>query len=139
VERALRSFKSVDLKVRPIYHHSADRVRAHLLLCMLAYYVEWHMRQVLAPILFDDHQPSAAQAARSPVVAPAQRSPAALAKAHDKQTEDGLPVHSFRTLLANLRTITRNAIQFGDNRLEITTTPTALQQRVFELLKVALR
>jgi transposase len=139
VERAFRSFKSVDLKVRPIYHHSADRVRAHVLLCMLAYYVEWHMRQALAPLLFDDHQPSVAQAARSSIVAPAQRSPAALAKAHDKQTQDGFPVHSFRTLLSDLRTITRNAVCFGDNSIEITTTPTTFQQRVFELLKVPLR
>jgi hypothetical protein len=138
VERAFRSFKSVDLKVRPIYHYSADRVRAHVLLCMLAYYVEWHMRQALAPLLFDDHQPAVAQAARSSVVAPAQRSPAALAKAHRKQTEDGLPVHSFRTLLADLRTITRNSLQFGDNSFQITTTPTAFQQRVFDLLKVSL-
>jgi Transposase DDE domain len=138
VERAFRSFKSVDLKVRPIYHHSADRVRAHVLLCMLAYYVEWHMRQALAPLLFDDHQPSAAQAARSSIVAPAQRSSAALAKAHNKQTEDGFPVHSFRTLLSDLRTIARNSVQFGDHRMEITTTPTALQQRVFQLLKIPL-
>jgi hypothetical protein len=138
VERAFRSFKSVDLKVRPIYHHSADRVRAHVLLCMLAYYVEWHMRQLLAPILFDDHQPLAAQQARSSIVAPAQRSPAALAKAQNKQTEDGFPVHSFRTLLSDLRTIVRNSVQFGENSIEITTTPTAFQGRVFHLLKVSL-
>jgi hypothetical protein len=139
VERAFRCFKSVDLKVRPIYHHSADRVRAHVLLCMLAYYVEWHMRQALAPILFDDHQPAAGEVARASIVAPAQRSPEALAKAFDKQTADGFPVHSFRTLLADLRTITRNTVQFGEANLEITTTPTALQRRAFELLKVPLR
>ena len=138
VERAFRSFKSVDLKVRPIYHYSADRVRAHVLLCMLAYYVEWHMRQALAPILFDDHRPEAAEAARSSVVAPAQRSPEALAKAQDKQTADGFPVHSFRTLLSDLRTIARNTIQFAETSLIITTSPTAQQQRVFELLKVRL-
>jgi hypothetical protein len=139
VERAFRSFKNVDLKVRPIYHHSANRVRAHVLLCMLAYYVEWHLRQALTPILFDDHQPAAGEALRSSVVAPAQRSSAAFAKAHSKQTEDGLPVHSLRTLLSDLRTITRNTVQFGKTRLQITTTPTALQQRALELLKVPLR
>jgi hypothetical protein len=129
----------VDLKVRPIYHYAADRVRAHLLLCMLAYYVEWHMRQALAPILFDDDQPAAAEAARQSVVAPAQRSPEALAKAQTRQTEDGVPVHSFRSLLSDLRTIARNTLQFAETTLTITTTPTALQQRVFELLKVPLR
>lgn len=139
VERAFRSFKNVDLKVRPIYHYSANRVRAHVLLCMLAYYVEWHMRQALAPILFDDHQAAAGEALRPSVVAPAQRSLAALAKARSKQTEDGLPVHSLRTLLSDLRTITRNTVQFGETRMQITTTPTALQQRAFELLKVPLR
>lgn len=138
VERAFRSFKSVDLKVRPIYHYSADRVRAHVLLCMLAYYVEWHMRQLLAPILFDDHQPLAAQQARSSIVAPAQRSPAALAKAQNKQTEDGFPVHSFRTLLSDLRTIVRNSVQFAENSIEVTTTPTAFQRRVLQFLKVSL-
>ena len=139
VERAFRSFKSVDLKVRPIYHHSADRVRAHVLLCMLAYYVEWHMRQLLAPILFDDHQPAAGEAARPSIVAPAQRSAEALAKAQDKRTKDGFPVHSFQTLLSDLRTIARNAVQFGANSIEITTTPTPFQHQVFELLNVPLR
>jgi hypothetical protein len=138
VERAFRSLKSVDLKVRPIYHYSADRVRAHVLLCMLAYYVEWHMRQALAPILFDDDQPEIAEAARSSIVAPAQRSSAALAKAQTKHAHNGLPVHSFRTLLSDLRTIARNSVQFGGNSIEITTAPTALQQRVFELLKLSL-
>ena len=98
VERAFRCFKSVDLKVRPLHHHRADRVRAHVLLCMLAYYVEWHMRRALAPLLFDDHDPAAAEQQRTSVVAPARRSPAALAKAGRKRTEDDLPVHSFRTL-----------------------------------------
>lgn len=139
VERAFRSFKSVDLKVRPIYHHSADRVRAHVLLCMLAYYVEWHMRQLLAPILFDDHQPAAGEAARPSIVAPAQRSAEALAKAQAKRTKDGFPVHSFQTLLSDLRTIARNAVQFGANSIEITTTPTPFQHRVFELLNIPLR
>ena len=95
VERAFRSMKSVDLKVRPIHHHLADRVKAHVLLCMLAWYVEWHMRHALRPILFEDHQPATGESARESIVAPAQRSAAALLKAHRKRTEDDLPVHSF--------------------------------------------
>ena len=86
VERAFRSLKSVDLKVRPLHHRRADRVRAHVLLCMLAYYVEWHMRRDLAPLLFDDHDPAAAEQRRTSIVAPARRSPAALAKAGRKRT-----------------------------------------------------
>jgi hypothetical protein len=86
-----RSFKTVDLKVRPIHHHLAERVRAHVFLCMLAYYVEWHMREMLAPMLFDDDDKPAAQRRRASVVAPAQRSPTALAKAHSKRTADGAP------------------------------------------------
>src|SRR5438876_2842545 len=82
VERAFRSIKSVDLKVRPIHHRLANRVRAHVFLCMLAYYVEWHMRRALAPILFDDHDPDAAAAQRPSIVAPAQRSADALKKAY---------------------------------------------------------
>jgi transposase len=139
VERAFRSFKSVDLKVRPIHHHLADRVRAHVFLCMLAWYVEWHMRQALAPILFDDHQPAASKSARESIVAPARRSAEALLKVQRKQTEDGLPVHSFQTLLADLRTIARNTVLVGDMTLTITTSPTMLQQRAFDLLEVPLR
>ena len=139
VERAFRSMKSVDLKVRPIHHHLADRVRAHILLCMLAYYVEWHMRQALAPILFDDHDPVAAQAQRDSIVAPAQRSPKALHKAHSKRTEDGLPVHSFQTLLADLATIAKNTVVINENVMQLITTPTHLQSRAFELLQVSLR
>src|SRR6202166_608167 len=99
VERAFRSLKTVDLHVRPIHHRLPDRVRAHILLCMLAYYVEWHMRQLLAPLLFDDHDKHQAQAARVSVVAPARRSDAALRKARTKKTDDGLKVNSFQTLL----------------------------------------
>ena len=97
VERAFRSLKSVDLKVRPIHHHLAGRVRAHVFLCMLAYYVEWHMRRALAPVLFDDDDREAAEARRDSVVAPAQRSAKAQRKAIRKRTDDGLPVHSFQT------------------------------------------
>ncbi|MBV9248880.1 MAG: IS1634 family transposase, partial [Acetobacteraceae bacterium] len=106
-ERAFRSLKTVDLEIRPI-HRLSDRVRSHVLLCMLAYYVEWHMRQALAPVLFDDHQRDEAAAARASLVAPAQRSTAARRKAASKCTDDGLPVLSFQSLLAQLATFTRN-------------------------------
>lgn len=139
VERAFRSLKSVDLKVRPIHHHLEDRVRAHVFLCMLAYYVEWHMRQALAPVLFDDHDPAAAQALRASVVAPAQRSISAEAKVQTKHSEDGLPVHSFQTLLQDLRTIALNRIQMGEVSFDMVTAPTPVQQRAFDLLKVPCR
>jgi transposase len=136
VERAFRSLKSVDLKVRPIYHHDADRVRAHVFLCMLAYYVEWHMRQALAPMLFDDEEPEAGQALRASVVAPARRSVSAETKALHKQTAAGLPVHSFQTLLKDLATLTKNRLQIGEQSLQMISSPTPLQQRAFELLQV---
>jgi transposase len=139
VERAFRSMKSVDLKVRPIHHHLANRVRAHVFLCMLAYYVEWHMRRALAPILFDDHDRPTAQAERKSIVAPAVRSLKALQKAHSKQTDDGAPVHSFQTLIADLATIAKNTVVMKKNVMQIVTTPTALQQPAFDLLQVALR
>ena len=140
-ERAFRSLKTVDLKVRPIYHHLAGRVRAHVLLCMLAYYVEWHMREALAPVLFDDEDPQAAEARRASVVAPAQRSEPAQAKAAGKLTADGLPVHSFQSLLANLATICQNRIQPGipgAPSFNKTTCPTPFQQQALTLLKVNL-
>jgi transposase len=139
VERAFRSMKSVDLKVRPIHHHLANRVRAHVFLCMLAYYVEWHMRRALAPILFDDHDRPTAQAERKSIVASATRSPKALQKAHSKQTDDGTPVHSFQTLMADLATIAKNTVVMSKNVMQIVTTPTALQQRAFDLLQVVFR
>ncbi|MBV8969477.1 MAG: IS1634 family transposase, partial [Verrucomicrobia bacterium] len=117
VERAFRSLKTVDLQVRPIHHRLPDRVRAHILLCMLAYYVEWHMRQRLAPILFDDPDKPQAQAARVSIVAPAQRSPQAKSKALTKRTHEELPVHSFQTLLGDLATIAKNSIQPVDPTL----------------------
>lgn len=139
VERAFRSLKSVDLKVRPIHHHLEDRVRAHVFLCMLAYYVEWQMRRALAPLLFDDHDPAAVQELRTSVVAPAQRSPSAQAKAQSKRTEDDQPVHSFQTLLQDLRTVALNKVQMGEATFEMVTTPTAVQQRAFDLLNVSCR
>jgi transposase len=136
VERAFRSLKSMDLKVRPIHHHQSERVKAHVFLCMLAYYVEWHMRQALAPMLFDDEDRVGAQALRTSIVAPAQRSESAQHKAVTKQTADGLPVHSFRTLLTDLATLTRNRVRLGEQSFEMLATPTAVQQRTFQLLAV---
>lgn len=141
VERAFRSYKSVDLKVRPIYHHLADRVRAHVFLCMLAYYVEWHMRKALAPLLFDDDDQASAQERRTSIVAPAKPSPKAEQKARTKRTEEGLPVHSFQTLLADLATITKNRIQpklLGAEPFDQITRPTPLQRQAFNLLGVKL-
>ena len=141
VERAFRSFKTVDLKVRPIFHYDADRVRAHIFLCMLAYYVEWHMRQSLAPLLFDDDDRAGAEAARTSVVAPARVSPSAHAKARSKRTTADWPVHSFQTLLDDLATIARNRIvpHLPDAEpIDVVTRPTALQREVFRLLGVRL-
>jgi len=139
VERAFRSMKSVDLKVGPIHHWQADRVRTHVFLCMLAYYVEWHMRRALAPILFDDDDAVAGQARRTSIVAPAARSQKAENKACRKRTEDGFPVHSFATLLSDLATIVKDTIQMGEVRFQKTTTPTPLQQKAFDLLRVGCR
>lgn len=142
VEHAFRSFKSVDLKLRPIHHRLEQRVRAHVLLCMLAYYVEWHMRQALAPMLFDEDDPAAAEAARRSVVAPAQRSARAQRKALTKLAADGSPLHSFHTLLSDLATVAKNRI-LPDTKnplaFDLITTPTALQQRAFDLLRVNYR
>ena len=142
VERAFRSLKTVDLHVRPIHHRLPDRVRAHILLCVLAYYVEWHMRQLLAPLLFDDDDKTQAQAARTSIVAPATRSKAAHVKARTKLNSDGLKVHSFQTLLADLATIAKNKIQPNDQAIaafEMLTQPTPIQQRAFDLLAVTLK
>ncbi len=138
-ERAFRSFKTVDLHVRPIYHRLADRVRAHVFLCLLAYYVEWHMRQALAPLLFDDEDSAAGEAQRASVVAPAQRSPGAQRKAHRQCTEAGTVVHSFASLLQDLATVAKNRVRLGSVEVDIITTPTPLQQRAFDLLRVSYR
>lgn len=139
VERAFRSYKTVDLHVRPIYHQLPERVRAHVFLCMLAYYVEWHMRRKLAPLLFDDEEPEAGQAQRASIVAPAERSPSAKRKASTRRTADGLPVQSFANLLKNLATLNKNRIQL---KISVApafcklTSPTPLQQKAFSLLGV---
>ena len=140
VERAFRSCKTVDLHVRPIYHQLPERVRAHVLLCMLAYYVEWHMRQKLAPLLFEDEDPAAGEALRSSIVAPAQRSPSAQRKANTLRTTDGLPVHSFATLLKDLATLTKNRVQpksLTSACFDTLARPTQLQQKALSLLSVA--
>ena len=142
VERAFRSLKTVDLQVRPIHHRLPDRVRTHILLCVLAYYVEWHMRQLLAPMLFDDDDQPQAQAARTSIVAPAQRSVTARLKALTKQTGDGIKVHSFQTLIGDLATIVKNRIQPADKNIavfDMLTQPTGIQQRALDLLGVNLR
>lgn len=144
VERAFRCLKTMDLKVRPIYHRLEGRVRAHVFLCMLAYYVEWHMRQALAPILFDDEDSERAEAMRTSVVAPARRSPSAEDKAATKRTEDDLPVHSFQTLLEDLATISRHRVRprSANSKAEVTfqqvTIPTPVQHRALDLLGVTL-
>lgn len=138
VERAFRSLKTVDLKVRPIHHRTADRVRAHILLCMLAYYVEWHMREAWRELMFADTD-QAAKATRDPV-APAKRSRAALAKVARHTLDDGTPVHSFSTLMAELATIVRNTCRTPSAQSEaptfdIVTTPNAKQRRALDLLQ----
>ena len=141
VERAFRSLKTVDLKVRPIYHYTADRARAHVFLCMLAYYVEWHLRDKLAPLLFEDEDKEQAEALRTSVVAPAEVSPSARDKARCKRTAGGYPVHSFRTLLDDLSTLTKNRVVPrlpGAEPFEMLTRPTPLQREAFRLLGVRL-
>ena len=140
VERFFRTLNT-ELDVRPIRHRLADRVRAHMLLRMLSYYISWHMKHALAPILFVDNDKPAAAAKRPNPVAAAQRSNTALAKASRKRTQDDYPVHSFTSLLADLGTICANQIQPTDNLPAFTkiTTPTPVQRRAFELLGVSHR
>jgi len=140
VERFFRTLNS-ELDVRPIRHRLADRVRAHMFLRMLSYYISWHMKAALAPILFVDNDKPAAAAKRATPVAPAQRSDDALAKAARKRTTEDTPVHSFTTVLADLATICANQIQPADDMpaFTMTTTPTPLQRRAFELLDLSHR
>ena len=137
VERAFRSIKTMDLKVRPIHHRLENRVRAHIFLCMLAYYVEWHMRQAWAPLMFADED-QAAKLVRDPV-APATRSDAAMKKVLSLTLEDGSPVHSFQTLMAQLQTIVRNTCRTPGGAadaptFEIITTPNHTQKRALDLI-----
>ena len=139
VERAFRSLKTVDLHLRPIHHWLAPRVRAHVFLCMLACHVEWHMRERLKPILFDDDDPAAAARERTSIVAPAQPSPAALRKRASKLTANGGPVHSFQSLLRDLATCTLNEMTTTLNAaysFTLVATPTPIQAQAFRLLGV---
>ena len=148
VERAFRNAKS-DLRIRPVYVYSPDHVRAHVFLCMLALHVEWHMRRRLAPMLFEDDDREGARAQRNSPVhkaevsqsakAKAEVSQSAKAKADTKRTPDGLPVHSFRTLLDDLSGMALNQLRLpghGESLLTVVTTPTRVQKRAFELLGV---
>src|SRR6266545_3973902 len=141
VERVFRGFNT-DLDIRPIRHRTAERVRTHVFLRMLSYYVTWHMNNRLAPMLFTDDDPEAAQATRTSPVAPARRSEKTLKKIHAKRTADDQPVHSFTSLLADLATICLNKIQPTEHGLppfNVITTPTPIQRRAFELLGVSHR
>jgi len=138
VERAFRSLKTIDLKVRPIHHHLADRVRAHIFLCLLAYYVEWHLREAWRELMFADPDQQA-KATRDPV-APAKRSKAALAKIASKHLDDGTPAHSFCTLLAELGTIVRNTCRTPSAgpdapTFNVLTTPNPKQTRILALVQ----
>ena len=138
VERAFRSLKTVDLKVRPIFHRDSSRVKAHIFICVLAYYVEWHMRQALAPMLFDDDDKDAAAALRRSIVAPARKSPRALRKAAARTTEEGTPVQSFHDLVQGLGCIARNTIQTegggSKSNFHMLTTPSPWHRKALKLL-----
>ena len=139
VERAFRFLKTVDLQIRPIRHRVEGRVRAHLFLCLLAYYVQWHLRQALAPLLFDDEELEAERARRDPVLA-AQPSASAKRKKGKRCTEDGLPLHSLETLMAHLGTRARHQCRLPSEPdapcVQRLTEPTPLQQRAFELIRM---
>jgi len=132
VERAFKTMKSVDLQVRPVHHRLADRVRAHIFLCMLAYYVRWHLERAWAPLLFKDEDKPAVE----DVVAPAKRSASALAKAHSQKRPDGTPVYNFRGLLNELATLTKNTVRLPNSlaTFDKLANPTALQSRALQLL-----
>ncbi|AVQ71538.1 tail length tape measure protein [Microcystis sp. MC19] len=138
VEEAFRCYKSIDLKVRPIYHYKGDRVKAHIFLCMLAYYVEWHLKQCLAPLLFEDEEIDDG----SLNVIKANRSESAQSKERKKRNQENFPVHSFRTLLEDLGTICLNTVECtireGSYRFSKITRPTQLQQKALDLLGVSL-
>ncbi len=131
--------KTSRLRIRPVHVCSEDHVRAHVFLCMLAYHVEWHMRRRLAPLLFEEDDREGARTQRGSPVEPARVSGSAESKAADKRTPDGLPVHSFTTLLADLATLTLNEVTLPgspDNAFPLLATPTELQGRAFELLEI---
>ena len=135
VERAFRTMKSVELQVRPVHHRLADRVRAHVLLCMLAYYVRWHLEQKWAPLLYRDEQPPVVE----DPVAPAERSASALEKARTGRGADGIFVHSFSSLLAELATLTKNRVRLPGSQVtfEKLSQPTPVQAEALRLLGLA--
>jgi transposase len=139
VERAFRTLKGMDLRIRPIHHRGEERVRAHIFLCLLAYYVEWHMRQALSSLLFDDEALPVERKRRDPV-APAKPSASAKKKKTQRETEDGLPIHSFTTLIAELGTRCRHRCRLksdpGSPAFFMDTLPTPLQIRVLELIRL---
>jgi len=138
VEQAFRCVKSVDLLVRPIHHRGEQRVKAHILLCMLAYYLEWHLRAALAPLLFDDEALGLERRRRDPVRA-AEPSASARRKKRERKTDEGFPVHSFESLLAELGTRCRHRCRLKSEpdspAFEQMTDPTPLQQRALELVR----
>jgi transposase len=142
VEQAFRSYKTIDLKVCPIYHRLEERVKAHVFLCMLAYYVEWHMRKALSPLLFDDEKVIEETDSSSDMITNYRRSKKARSKAASKKTEEKLPVHSFRTLMADLGTIAKNKVKTNCSDIPVIfekiTQPTPLQQKALDLLSVSL-
>jgi transposase len=137
VEQAFRCLKSVDLHIRPIHHRTEDHVRAHVFLAVLAYYVDWHMRRALAPVLFEDEDLQATRRQRDPVVK-AKPSPGVQHKKRTKATTEGWPVHNFASLLADLATRCRNTCRTGQGKntmhFEQLTEPTPFQRHTFELL-----
>jgi transposase len=138
VERAFRCMKTIDLSLRPIYHRNDDRIRSHVFICMLAYYVEWHMREKLRPVLFADGDRESASAARESIVSPAQRSASAKRKDATQRTMDDYPVQSFHDVLKDLGTLSRNRFRIAefDSEFDRLTSATAYQQHVFDLLGV---
>ena len=141
VESAFRSLKNIDLKIRPIYHWKDDRIKSHVFLCMLAYYLEWHMRGNLVEILFDDHEREAAELGRASVVSKAPRSKAAKRKEQVRRTSDGFPVQSFQCLLKDLGTLCKNRVCWKsspDVEFDRLTEPTNLQRHAFGLLGISI-
>jgi transposase len=137
VERAFRCLKGIDLLVRPIRHRTEDRVPAHIFLCLLSYYVEWHLRQAWAPLLFEDEERREERKRRDPILS-AEPSASAMAKKRSHQTAEGLPVHSFRTLLAELASRARVTYEIKSGDVTLTCqqvpTPTPLHARAYELI-----
>ncbi|MDE0531658.1 MAG: IS1634 family transposase, partial [Albidovulum sp.] len=139
VERAFRTMKASRLEVRPVYVYSENRVRAHVFMCMLACHVEWHMRRKLAPMLFEDDDPEGARAKRATPIEKAEVSDRARDKARSKKTDDGLPAHSFDTLLADLGTPARNEAAMPaspEHAFTVLAQPTPLQEKAFRLLEI---